>query len=588
MARDKDTNIVIQQLTDAFKLVPGKDGRTLQRVEESYEATFRAIRVGGKAYGLAHYNDDVKIGRVSGGDTHYGSYFSDDVFFSDSKACIIKVELKKAGATGKASFNRTFTKPEFFCKVILAESYDIENATVSFQIPASLTGKFTIEERNMPAGKMTRSSVKKGDSEIITYNFTDIVSPKYFDDSPSLNITAPQFIIRGHFDDVNELYRYLAGYVPEDDPGAGAVAEKARQITEDCRDDSERIVAVTDFVHNAIRYVAVEHGEFGQRPDFASEVLRKAYGDCKGSAALIKGMLKALGIDARLAWVGTSAIGERWTDVPNVSSGDHMIAAVVSPDSITFIDGTARYCSAGQLPGGIQGAQALIEDGPEKCIVATIPVLPPQYNMRRDDISLEITPDGKLSSYGSITFTGGQAHAVRGIIDGVPSNQRDRMRDMIFASAVSGSLTDESELTAAGDSVIISGRATTASAVKIAGGEIYVDMNPFSRLADMRFDTDGRTTGGSIGMRSAYDCTFSLLLPEGMEAVDLPADVQVDSEWITSSVSTRLSDDGRRVVRSFSLTINKPDVDVDSLKHYNSEINRINRACTSKIVLKKL
>lgn len=587
-AQNKNTNIVIQQLTDVYKLIPAKDGKSLQRVDEKYEVTFRALRTGGVATGVAFYNDDIKITKASGGDTSYGPFLTSDIFFSDSKACMVRVELKKAGSTGKATFNSSFTKPEFFCKVLLAESYDIENAVVSFEIPQSLAGRFSIEEVNMPEGKMTRTSATKDGSEIITYTFTDIKTPKVFDDSPSRNITAPQFIIRGHFDNVDGLYRYLAGYVDQVDPAEAAVAEKARQITEGCSNDAERIAAVTDFVHDKIRYVAVEHGEFGHRPDIASEVLRKAYGDCKGSASLIKGMLRSLGIDARLAWVGTSSIRERWTDCPNVSSGNHMIAAVVNSDTIMFIDGTARYCRAGQLPVGIQGSQAIVEDGPDKCIVAMIPELPSESNMRRENITLEIMPDGKLALSGDIVFTGSRANTIRSNIDDTPPNKRKELIDRIFATVAEGSLPEEATVTVTNDSVVISGRTVAKSAVKNVGGEIYVDANPFYSLPGMRFKTEDRTTPGLLGSRMAYDCKFTLILPEGTEAVDLPDDVTVESRWIRAAITTRYGSDNRSVVRQFTMSILDPEVDLDDMKQFNAYINRLNRACTSQLVLKKL
>ena len=102
------------------------------------------------------------------------------------------------------------------------------------------------------------------------------------------------------------------------------------------------------------------HGESGQRPDPASEVLRKRFGDCKGSAILTRDMLRAVGIDARLVWIGTRDIGTDWTDIPNISSGNHMISAVMLPgDSIMFLDGTSTYSTPGNQPYGITGCQAM-------------------------------------------------------------------------------------------------------------------------------------------------------------------------------------------------------------------------------------
>ena len=56
--------------------------------------------------------------------------------------------------------------------------------------------------------------------------------------------------------------------------------------------DSGRIADTFAWVQSNIRYVAYEEGDAGQRPDTPAEVLRKRYGDCKGSAALMRALLR--------------------------------------------------------------------------------------------------------------------------------------------------------------------------------------------------------------------------------------------------------------------------------------------------------
>lgn len=581
-------NIVIEQKTDVYKFVAGGPDKTvLEKVEHTSQLTFRANRAAGAGIALAYYSDDVKIEKASGSVTTYGPYFGDDTFFSDSKACLIGVTLKKAGATGKASYKRIYTKPEFFCKVILPETYDIENSTMTFEIPVSLASRFSIEERNIPSEKMTRTEQTKGDKKIITYTFTDIATPKSHDKAPSLNITAPQLVIRGFFADVNELYRYIRSYTLNDDPAAGTVAAKAREITAGCTTDAERISAITDFVHNTVRYVAVEHGEFGQRPDLPSEVLRKAYGDCKCSAALIKAMLQAVGIDGRLVWVGTESISDKWTDYPALSSGNHMIAAAVTGDTLLFIDGTARYTRAGDLPAGIQGQQALVEDGPENCIIATIPSYPATDNATTEHLSLTIQPDGNITGNGTITFTGSAHRGIEAVVDETPPGKRDEYYARVFSRILHGSHTVSASMEKTDTCTIITGSMTLGGAVKTAGDETYIDINPAEGLHLFKFDTKDRTVDGVLGYRTSTQSTIVLAVPEGMEATDLPAPVTVSSKWISGSLTTEAADGGRSIVRRYTFTIDDPNIARADMEEYNALIHRLNRACTTKIVLKQ-
>lgn len=579
-------NVVIESKEDIYKFIPSKDGSSLAKVEQTSQITFRANRVADSGVALVYYNDDTKIDKASGGTTVYGPYFSNDVFFSDSKACLINVDLKKGGAKGKASFKRTYTKPEFFCKVIIPELYDIENLTMTFEIPKSLSERFKIIEKNIEVDKMTRSEELKGDKLIISYHIKDISAPEFLSDAPSINVTSPQLLILGHYRNVDELYRYLRAYTLHEDPAAETVVAKAKEITASCTSDAERIAAITDFVHQTVRYVAVEHGEFGQRPDLASEVLRKAYGDCKCSATLIKAMLRAVGIDGRLVWVGTESIPEKWTDVPNVSSGDHMIAAAITGDSILFIDGTAKYNPAGTIPIGIQGQQAMIEDTPDKCLIATIPKAPVSENTRAERMITKIAENGDLISEGSITMTGAYFWSLKSLSADTPPAQRDEVYSKILAGILYGSHAKEASYTEYADSSVIIGKSVLSGAIKKAGTEIYVDLNPDTSLASLKFDTEDRKVNGQLGRIGALTSTITLLIPDNAEIADIPKDVTIDNQWISGSVTIQASVDGRSLTKSYQLVIKENDVMLADFEKFNTDIHRLNRACTAKLVLK--
>lgn len=98
---------------------------------------------------MAYYNDDIKIDKVSADTKKYGPYMG-DAFFSDSKACLMATELKKAGAKGKVSYRRTFIRPEFFNKIFIREIYPVEHGTITFEIPESLTSRYSPSGRHTP------------------------------------------------------------------------------------------------------------------------------------------------------------------------------------------------------------------------------------------------------------------------------------------------------------------------------------------------------------------------------------------------------------------------------------------------------
>ena len=79
-----------------------------------------------------------------------------------------------------------------------------------------------------------------------------------------------------------------------------SVAAKARELTANSKTELERIRAIAQFVQR-LQYISIDIGVGrgnGYRPHAASQVLAKAYGDCKDKANLMRSMLKAINITA--------------------------------------------------------------------------------------------------------------------------------------------------------------------------------------------------------------------------------------------------------------------------------------------------
>lgn len=580
-------NVVIEEMTENVRFVPDKAGTGLKCVEQTTEYVFRANRAADKALAMAYYNDDISVDKATGGTVSYDSFIGDE-FFSDSKACFVSVPLKKAGAKGKASMRVTHKKPEFFSRLLIFEIYDIEHYVVKFEMPESLAGRYRLIEKNFPEGKFTKEESRNGGKLTVTYTLSDIKKEKRFNDAPSLSVTAPQIQVLGHFPDVNALYRYLHSYIPSSDPAGHSVADKAAEVTAGCSDDAGKISAVNDFVHDNIRYVAVEHGEFGHRPDLASEVLRKRFGDCKGSAILMRDMLRSLGFDARLVWIGTRSTGVDWTDVPNVSSGNHMITAVMLPgDSVVYLDGTAKYTPAAYPPASLGGRQTIIEHTDQECIVGRVPLCPPERNLNREIYVMETDGD-RLSVEGERLFKGFFSGRVRDLYDNSLPGKRQEACDRIFGLFFSGGVPENVGYAVSGDSVTITGKTSVAGAVRTAGATKYVDLGLAQRIDDLRFNMDDRTSGGIVGNPSITDCSMTLRVPDNMALGDLPQECTVDNEWISATLTNDVAPDGRSLTRRLHLSLKNGEVPFARMEDYNSDIRRLRRACQSNVVLNNL
>lgn len=582
----ENSNIVIDSTIDTYRIYADKTGSRIGKVKHTSETTYRALRAADKAVAIMYYNNDITIDKTSGGTTSYGSYFSDDVFYSDSKACLMSVELKSAGASAKAIMERTFKNPDHFCTILLSDYYPIANATVRFIIPMSLSD-IRVETANLDKSTVTHTTEEKGKERVITYRIESLPAISHTPRSPSINVTAPQLRILGPYKDVNDLYGRLYRYVtsmPDNDPDT--VARLAREITSNATSDSARISIINDFVHANIRYKAIEHGEYGYIPDAPSEVLRKHYGDCKGSAGLIRGMLRAVGIDARFVWVGTENIATEWTEAPYLASGNHMIAAACTGDSLLYIDGTARHFGTGELPTPIQGRQTIVEWTPDSCIIDRIPVKSPDANSCVTSIHLSPNPDMSLSGTYSEVMTGEYNAGLRAFAEQTsPDKLNDRLLSYLSIKQKGARVTDPILATGKND-ITITSNIELPNAFQAIGDEVYVNLNPYPRLSELLFDTKKpRTCNGIIDIRSSRMWEIKLDLPEGYSAATNYDPIVISNKWIDAKLDTSVSTD--TIIRRLTLTVKERYIRPEEISQFNKDIKELANYTSALIPLIK-
>lgn len=586
-ANADEPNVVIENDETVFRFIADKDGTGLNKIEETKESRLRARRYAETAMMFVGYDDDLKLDKVAGGKQTHGSTFGNDVFYSDSKGCIVEMPLKKAGDDADFRYKRSWLKPEFCAKVILYEKYPIEKASVRFIIPQPLARRYSFSLENCEDYRAVVKDTVIKDERHITFSLDGIPGYEDFADAPHPNISAPKILIRGHFRDVDELYRYLYGYIPATDPGAAAVKTKAGELTAGMTDDFDKISAIYDYVHSAIRYIAVENGELGHRPDLASEVLKKLYGDCKGSAILLRDMLRSVGIDSRLVWIGVQNIKDNWSDNPNISSGNHMIAAAFVGDSTVYLDGTAKYNTINVPPVAICGRQAMIENGPEKCLLKTVPIMDPRRNSRLQSLSFII--DGNvLKARGEQIFKGSHNTSFHHVYHETPASQRFNLHQNAFGTCMANTRDENAECVITADSVVIKGTADVVGCITQIGDKTYVDLNDAYRLRNLRFATKGRHTGGEISAPQQDIFISHLTIPENYVIGELPRDFSISNRWIDASLKYQPDKDGSSLRREVIVTRKEKFVGRLDMDAFNKDIMSFQRACASKIILNKL
>jgi len=132
------------------------------------------------------------------------------------------------------------------------------------------------------------------------------------------------------------------------------------------------------FEHAArdVRYVSIQLGIGGYRPEAPARVETSLYGDCKAKATLLRALLQSWGLRTYSVIVATHSWGEVDPEVPTPAQFNHMIAAVALPAEMApapwptldvpevgrllFLDPTGSQGDAWDLGDEVQGTLALL------------------------------------------------------------------------------------------------------------------------------------------------------------------------------------------------------------------------------------
>ncbi|HPA70876.1 MAG TPA: DUF3857 domain-containing protein [Spirochaetota bacterium] len=123
----------------------------------------------------------------------------------------------------------------------------------------------------------------------------------------------------------------------------------------------ERVRKIFNHVTGRIRYVGFELGIGGIRPRSAGETYVSGMGDCKDITLVLVALLRAAGIDARMALVRTGDRGVTDMDTPWIGAFNHAIC-FVNIDGGFFLDGTAELAGYREIPEFDRNVPALVMD----------------------------------------------------------------------------------------------------------------------------------------------------------------------------------------------------------------------------------
>jgi hypothetical protein len=227
--------------------------------------------------------------------------------------------------------------------------------------------------------------------------------------SPGLTELAPYLHV-STFADWQQLGAWYADLVRPQFALDDALQQKLLSLLKGRQTDQEKIAAIQDFVLGSTHYIAQEFGVYSYKPYPVSQTYARRFGDCKDKASLMIALLRAAGIEARLALVRTRSLGDIAPRPASMAVFDHAIVYIPKYD--LWLDGTAEF-AVRELPLQDQGALALLIGLDGTAQLRHTPLSRASDNYTRHIIQAQLSREGAVKFSGSTTARGEDAPGLR-------------------------------------------------------------------------------------------------------------------------------------------------------------------------------
>ncbi|MGO8968594.1 MAG: DUF3857 domain-containing protein [Myxococcaceae bacterium] len=212
------------------------------------------------------------------------------------------------------------------------------------------------------------------------------------------------------WEEVGRYYWRLIRDQLRPDASVRAAVEEALQGVD--RNDRRAVVrALYGYVVSRTRYVALEFGIHGYQPYRVDRVLARRFGDCKDKASLLHAMLEAAGVDSRIILLRMRSLGTVPAEPASLAVFNHAILWVPSLD--WYLDGTAEFHGASELPGADRQASILVVEPDGKSRFTTTPAAAADGNVTDLHLELALLPAGTADVTAETRIRGTEAPAYR-------------------------------------------------------------------------------------------------------------------------------------------------------------------------------
>ena len=599
---EKDSNVVISDSKEMYEFVLQKSAGTVvvkQNITTNYYCNdYRTTIPIAEMYDNETLIDDVDF-TVDGKKPKdikpkYSYYDVDDYFYSDEHVCYFPLPLERKGSSSSVVFKKTVTDPRYFINIFFSDSYLILNKEVNIKVPRWM--KVELKEMNFKGFQITKTSNydKGDDADIYTYTVKNLPAREGESNCPGPTYIYPHILVlakeatvdnvkKTYFNTVADQYAWYRQLVNNIGNDETIIKAKAQEITAGLTNDLDKIKAVFYWMQNNVRYVAFEDGIAGFKPDKANEVIRKKYGDCKGMANATKELLKSLGYDARLVWIGTNHIAYDYS-TPSLSVDNHMICALKFQGKMYFLDATETYLGFNEYAERIQGRQVLVEDG-DKYILTNIPS--PSYSQNIDHESRKLSISGTdLTGTATHEWKGEEKETIISQLNAIKKDKTeesfirylsDDNKDYVITNFKTSDVNNFDQDLAASYSV------NHKNAVSSFSKEYYVDLDFSKEMNSFIFDTAKRNLDYWFPHKTDIGRETELTLPAGYTVTSLPPNVEVKNSNYEFTVTYTQA--AGKLVYKKSIIIKNTKLQKSQFAQWNKDIEKLAASYNEQVVL---
>lgn len=601
---DENTNVTIREKKETYTFTTGDDEHPVQIRQES-NTTYSCNEFRTAVPYVAFYDDLSRIDELRiyvNGDRakyikpEYQYYSVDNIFYSDARVCFFKLPLEKKGTESTVEMEKTILDPRYFTSIYFNEAFTTRQKEIKLVVPRWM--KVELKEMNFANAGIQKQVEynEKQNADIYTYRVTDLKARVSEAQSPGPSYVYPHLLVlcksadskkgkQTYFNTVDDLYAWYHSLVIKVANDPASLKAKAQEITQGAATDLDKIKMVYNWVQDNIRYIAFEDGIAGYQPEKAQEVLQRKYGDCKGMANLTRELLKALGFDARLCWIGTNHIAYDYS-TPSMAVDNHMICAVNYGGKRYFLDATETYIGFDQYAERIQDRQVLIENG-ASFILDRIPSGNYKQNLQYEKRVLQI--DGAdLKGKAEQRWTGESKEYLLTQAHGIKT---EKLQDALLQylsdnnSKYTLSNLQTSDLRNWNTDMKATYELRHKDAVTSFGNEMYVEPDFRKEFSGMDIDTAKRTLDWQFSYKYHVVNETTIDIPPGYKIQPLPEALNIDRSGYAFSVS--FQQQGNKVTYKKELAIRNTRLHRSAFAQWNQDIEQLKKAYEQQIIFTK-